>query len=405
MGFSQGLSGLNAAARQLDIIGNNIANAETAGFKKSRTEFGDMYASMNSASNMNEVGMGVSSSVRQMHLQGNIASSENPLDMAIDGNGFFRMDRGGVITYSRAGQFGLDKNGYIVTEDGRQLTGYGANVAGQIMPTTVGPIQITTQNLQPFATQNVNVSLNLDSRKAVNGNVFDPLNPSTYEHSTSQTYIDSLGNSHTGTWYFQKAAAGSWDTYLTVDGAQVNLGNANGSTTLTFNASGQVTSPLAPITLPAIPIPPASNLQIDADFTKMTQYASNFAMMSVKADGYASGYLTGIMVGNDGTLTGQYSNGQTLDVGQVVIANFANPEGLASIGDNQWIMSPSSGQPQLGTPQSGSMGTLNGSSYEESNVNLTEELVAMINAQRYYQANAQTIKTHDQILQTIVNLK
>ena len=407
MAFQQGLSGLNASSKALDVISNNVANATNVGFKLSGTQFTDVYAAaLNGASAGLQIGIGTQiGQVSQVFNQGNITPTNNPLDVAINGAGFFRMDNGGSVAYTRNGQFQVDKNGYIVNTQGYQLTGYPASATGTILPASPSAIYIDTADLMPAQTAAIKMGLNLDSRSAVPTNPWVAASttpdPSTYNSSTSATIYDSLGNSHIETLYFRTAGAGNWNMYSQLDG-----GATGAATPITFSTTGQLTTAM-PLTLAGLTVTTGAVSPFSAtlDLTSSTQYGSTFGVNKQSQDGFASGRLSGITIGNDGVIQGRYSNGQTRNLGQVVLANFANPQGLISMGNNLWGESPRSGQPLVGAPQTGSLGQLTAGSVEESNVDLTAELVNMITAQRNYQANAQSIKTQDQIMQTLVNLR
>jgi flagellar hook protein FlgE len=405
MGFQQGLSGLNAASKSLDVIGNNVANASTVGFKQSQAQFADVYASSMAGSSGGQAGIGTRvATVAQQFTQGNITTTNNSLDMAVSGSGFFRMDNNGSITFSRNGQFQLDKNGFIVNSQGYKLTGFLPNAAGAIVATTPADIQISTADLLPAATVNVTAGLNLDARSTVPAIApFDPNNPATFNNSTSSTIYDSLGGPHVASLYFVKTATNAWSSYLTVDGTQVGAGAL---TAMTFSSSGVLTAPAGAVTSAAFtPAGGGAAQTLSINFAGTSQFGSTFGVNSLSQDGYTSGHMTGFSTGSDGVVTGRYSNGQTKTLAQVVLANFSNAQGLQPLGNNQWVETSTSGTPLVGAPGSASLGVLQTSAVEDSNVDLTAELVNMITAQRVYQANAQTIKTQDQVLQTIVNLR
>jgi flagellar hook protein FlgE len=423
MGFQQGLSGLNAAAKNLDVIGNNVANSGTVGFKQSFAQFSDMYAASLSGSGALQIGIGTKvSNVVQQFTQGNVTNTTNPMDTAISGPGFFRLvDSGGAITYSRNGQFQLDKDGFLVNNQGNQVTGY-MPVGGVIVQAQVQPLQLSTADLTPVMSANVAVGLNLDSRTALPVNpVFNAADPSSYNNSTSLTVYDSLGGTHVATLYFQRqsdgavppAATNNWNAYLTIDGAAVAGAAAVPPGTelaqLQFDVLGQLVAPVGGITASAALFP--ASVTVDAtqalsfDFGQSTQYGGGFGVNSLNQDGYASGRLSGFTTSTDGVVLGRYTNGQSRPLGQIVLANFTSPQSLQPLGNNAWAETSASGQPLPGVPGSSSLGVLQSSAVEDSNVDLTAELVNMITAQRVYQANAQTIKAQDSVLQTIVNLR
>ena len=425
MSFQQGLSGLNAASKQLEVIGNNVANANTVGFKQSRAEFADVFANSLNGSGGTQIGIGTNlSTVAQQFTQGNITSTNNSLDIAINGGGFFRMTNNGAVTYSRNGQFKMDREGYIVDASSKRLTGYAADAAGALQRGAPVDLRISTADLEPQATTEIVGLVNLDSRKATPAATpFDPTDPTTYNDSTAVTVFDSLGNSHTLQTFFVKDAAqpNVWQVYTTADGISTTVLPAP-TATLTFPATGTGINPTSvpasptPVTFAPLnpPVPPAvtptvptgaAAVSLTIDYSASTQFGSNFSINSLAQDGYTSGRLAGFNTGADGIIMGRYSNGQSRALGQVVLTSFANPNGLQSLGGNAWSETSTSGAPLVGIPNTGSLGVLQSSAVEDSNTDLTAELVNMITAQRYYQANAQTIKTQDQVLQTLVNLR
>jgi flagellar hook protein FlgE len=429
MGFQQGLAGLNASSKALDTIGNNIANANTVGYKTGSTQFADVFAASLSGAGAAPVGLGSKiSAVVQQFTQGSIGVTSNPLDIAINGGGFFQIDDGnGATVYSRNGQFQLDQSGYIVNSNGLRLKGIMANLGVVSQGSPAVPLRLfdPSQSLAgpPQATgasatsTGVQVNVNLDARLGPPAAApFDYNNPSTYNQSTAITVYDSLGNPHTYSMYFVKqAAANTWDVYATLtnpSGAapqftDLSAGGAVG--TLTFDASGNLTSGAFAenITAAELGYPGAVNaLAFPVNFGGSTQFGSSFSVNAMVQDGYGSGTLAGFNVGQDGIILGRYTNGQSAVVGQIILASFRNSQGLQPLGDNVWAQTPGSGDPIAGEPgSSGQYGVLQSAAIEESNVDLTAELVNMITMQRSYQANAQTIKTQDSILQTLVNLR
>lgn len=639
MGFQQGLSGLNVSAKSLDAIGNNIANSSTVGFKSSQVQFADVYAAALGGGGAGQIGIGASApSIAQLFTQGNITTTNNPLDMAINGGGFYRLSDGGTPVYSRNGQFSLDKDGYMVNTGGLRVTGYGADDTGAIVPGDFVDLRLSTTNIEPSATTSSNVLVNLDSRatapaamtsgtltgnappvatliitaanntlnlsvdgiaatvdvpiatyasrgdlatalqSAINSNPtlvaadtlvdvtvntagalvissrssgtqgsqgtgssvtqaggdgltdllggvptavsgadnFSATNTLSYTGSTAQTVYDSLGNPHNLTMYFSKTSnQNTWQLYTALDGTftgvtatstptagiltgsayAANAADAGGTLNLTVDGTAQAvvlppgtyaTAGALATALNAVPIPGATasavggaivltsattggsssvtlgagafgalvmgtptsapgvaattsvvptatilsfdttgalttamplSLSFDPatgatnpmaftlDFTGTSQYGINFGVNQLLQDGYTSGRLTGLSVSPDGTVQGRYSNGKTRNQGQIVLVNFNNANGLTSLGNNVWGETAESGQPIPGTPGQGSLGLIQSAAIEESNTDLTAELVNMITQQRVYQANAQTIKTQDQVLQTLVNLR
>ncbi|MDR6499291.1 flagellar hook protein FlgE [Burkholderia ambifaria] len=413
MGYQQGLSGLAGASNALDVIGNNIANANTVGFKSSTAQFADMYANSVATSVNTQIGIGTSlASVQQQFGQGTINTTNSSLDVAINGNGFFQMSNNGVTTYSRDGTFQRDKNGFIVDSQGRNLMGYAAGSGGVINAAQTVPMQAPTSNIAPTATTKITGQFNLNSQDTVPAKTpFNATDTTTYNYSTSIQVYDSLGGSQAVNMYFVKSAAGTWEAYAGVQGgATTDLG------TVTFNSSGAIQS----TTTGTPPVPTASLGQfqftvpntdgsvtpqsLTLDLTGTTQYGGKDGVNNLAQDGYASGTLTTFSIGADGKLTGNYSNGQTAVLGLIALANFNNPNGLVNLGGNQYAESAASGVPQVSAPGSTNHGTLQGSALENSNVDLTSQLVNLITAQRNYQANAQTIKTQQTVDQTLINL-
>ncbi len=419
MSFQQGLSGLNAASKNLEVIGNNVANANTYGAKASRAEFGDMYASA-LASGGNAIGIGVNlQAVTQQFSQGNITTTANALDLAINGNGFFEVRVNGQTQYTRNGQFQVNKDGYIVNNQGGQLLGYPADGNGVIQPGVAAPLQLPTAGIEPAATTEIAMEMNLDSRAATTLPAGTPqvnfTDASTYNNATSLVVYDQRGQDVALTYYFQKAGTDTWNVYITANGTSVAVdggGDPAPVTTMTFPTSGGApTAPAGPITLD---IPATTNAAgaetlpisgIQLDLSAATQFGAGFGVTDLTQDGYAPGQLSGLSIESDGIVMATYSNGQSKPAGQIEISTFRNVQGLRPLGGNMWARTYESGDPIVGTPGQGNLGVLQAGALEDSNVDLTAELVNMITAQRVYQANAQSIKTTDQIMQTLVNLR
>ncbi|HAN55452.1 MAG TPA: flagellar hook protein FlgE [Betaproteobacteria bacterium] len=404
MGFEQGLSGLNAASKNLDVIGNNVANANTVGFKQSQAQFADVYANSLAGAGASQIGIGVKvAQVAQQFTQGNVTASNNPLDVAINGGGFFRMSNNGTVSYARNGQFQLDKAGYIINATGSHLTGYGVSAGGVLASGAPTDLNINTADITPKITTKMSALLNLDSGSAIPATTpFNMADPTTYNNSTAVSVYDSLGNAHTVQTFYVKTAANTWDVYAANDGVPTTPANIG---SLAFASDGSLIAG-APLTVPLVVSTGATTpFPVSIDYTGSSQYGSSFSVNALKQDGYTSGRLSGFSISADGTIVGRYTNGQSATLGQVVLANFTNPNGLQSLGNNLWTESAASGPALVGTPDSGSLGVLQSSAVEDSNVDLTAELVNMITAQRNYQANAQTIKTQDQVMQTLVNLR
>ncbi|MGH8670752.1 MAG: flagellar hook protein FlgE [Burkholderiales bacterium] len=403
MGFQQGLSGLSAASRALDTAGNNIANSNTVGFKQSQTHFADVFANSLAGGGALQVGIGANvSNIAQEFSQGNISVTNNPLDMVVNGDGFFRMSEGGAISFTRAGQFHFDKDGFIVNDSNQRLTGYAADAAGAIVTASAVELQLSTQDLAPQPSANLTLGFNLNAADSVIAAAFNPIDPTTFNSSTSLTVFDSLGASHVATFYFKKTAGGAWDTLLTVDGAAVTLTPSN----IQFNTSGQLTVPATGVVTSAAFTPTGAAAQtLTVNIGQATQFGAPFGVNALSQDGFASGTLSGFSVSGDGILIGRYSNGQARNLGQVVLASFANTQGLQPLGDTQWAETSTSGAALTGEPGTGGLGLIQSAAVEDSNVDLTKELVALIIAQQMFQANAQTIQTQDQADQSLINIR
>ena len=492
MSFGQGLSGLNAAAQNLDVIGNNIANSSTVGFKAATASFADVYAT-------SRVGLGVQvASVNQRFTVGNVKATGGQFDMAIDGpKGLFRLqDEDGSIVYSRNGEFIADKNNYIVNAQGQRLTGY----LGDAGSTTLGPLTVPTGNIAPMATNAATTKANLDANSAVISTVdipetigqvtltptasgvpnaaanfkisgtgvitwtdaagtptaapadgtytsgagvtvelsggqivsgsfditapntayvapqvgrpFSPADPKSYTHSLPIPMYDSLGNAHQMMQYFIKreGATGtesSWDVHFTFDGVPVDSPAGGGPLPMVFDSAGRMTSSAETVVMvntPGRAGAPADPMAINLDYSGSTQFGGDFTP-SFTQTGYPTGEYSGLSISSSGQIVASYTNGETQTVGSLALADFKNMQGLQPVGGNAWIETSESGSPLVGRPGANGLATLKGQALEESNVDMSQELVNMIIAQRTYQANAQTIKTQDQVMQTLISMR
>jgi flagellar hook protein FlgE len=403
MPFRTALSGLNAASSELRIIGNNVANAGTTGFKESRAEFSDIFATSNLGVASNAIGTGVRvSSVSQQFTQGNIGFTDNNLDLAISGQGFFIMNDNGINNYTRAGALGVDREGFVVNNQQQQLTIFQADSSGNITGAT-GPLQLDRSDIAPAPTTVIDVQANLDASATAPTAPFDPTDANSYNNSTSLTIFDSLGSPHLNTMYFRKTADNTWDAFQFVDGAQVNAGAPAGET-ITFDSTGAITGG-SPTTMTFTPSGGAAALTINVDYNNTSQFGSPFSVNALVQDGFATGRLSGIDISDTGIITSRFTNGQSRTLGQIAIATFNNPQGLRQLGDTSWAETFDSGAPLVGGPGAGAAGLIESGALEGSNVDLTEELVNMITAQRNFQANAQVITTADTITQTIINIR
>ena len=420
MSFQQGLSGLSAASKNLEVIGHNVANANTYGEKASRAEFADMYANALTGSTSGSVGIGVNvAAVTQQFTQGSITSTGGASDLAINGNGFFQVSDGSTTSFTRNGQFQVSKDGSIVTNTGLKLMGYPASAAGVIQPGAASPLSLPTAGINPSPTSEMTIEMNLNSAAKTTATGATPAinfdDAETYNNATSVTAYDAKGQPVAVTYYFQKSATDNWNIYATANGTSVNVdasGNPLPVTAVAFAADGS--APTSPTGAVNLDIPASTNsvgaatlpiTGIKIALGNSTQYGSPFAVTNLKQDGFAAGQLTGLSIEQTGVVMANYSNGQSKAAGQVELATFRNAQGLRPQGGNLWASSLDSGTPIVGTPGSGNLGVLQSGALEESNVDMTSELVNMMTAQRYYQANAQTIKTQDQVLQTLVNLR
>lgn len=511
MSFNIGLSGLRAAAKDLNVTGNNIANAGTVGFKQSRAEFADVYASTVLGTGKNQQGSGVVlGNVSQLFQQGNINYTMNPLDLAINGNGFFQVSNNGALSYTRAGFFGTDQDGFIVDNYGYNLQGYTVNASDQLEKGKVGNLQIRSASQDPKATGEMRQSFNLNAASNVPTNApFTTNDPTTYNDSTATNVYDSQGNAHTFSQYFVKTGPNNWAMHVLIDGAHPHAGVANlaadnevkqggatpnsilaaalgalepsdfrtkmdteltpmlgqtpaptneemlaaivrvgSSSPITMNLGFDSTGKLQPISgiydpsataapppgtddfwvlnqdgtvnlrqwtpsnmnegKPPIPIANGANMSptgMMLDLRTVSQYASNFAVTEVSQNGYTTGELADIEIDDTGLIFARYTNGQSKVQGQVILADFANPQGLKPIGKTQWAQTLSSGEPVPNPGGTGTLGLIEAGALEDSNVELSDQLVNLIVAQRNYQANAKTIETESAITQTIINLR
>ena len=448
MSFNNALSGINAAQKDLNVTANNIANVNTTGFKESRAEFADVYANSIFVNAKTQVGNGVATgAVAQQFHQGALQFTNNALDLAIQGNGFFvtsdgltNLDR----TYTRAGAFKLNESSYMVSNSGGYLQGYEINSDGTPKAVSINatkPIQIPDKAGEPVQTTTVEAGFNLPSSTKtlmdVNASKFDPTDSTTYSSSTSVVVYDSLGEPHTITQYFTKeadpadptqaAVPTAWRMYLyegdkpidIVGGAATTmatgLSQAPLSARVTFDASGKMVTPTTPAVIKTEPLGAtgAGIITNGADGTQeiefklgtVTQYASPFEVSKLTQDGSTVGRLTKVEIGADGIVSATYSNATTVKVAMVAMAKFANSQGLTQVGDTSWRQSLLSGDALPGTPNSGTFGSIKSSALEQSNVDLTTELVDLITAQRNFQANSRSLEVNSSLQQNILQIR
>ncbi|MFV8823520.1 flagellar hook protein FlgE [Thauera sp. WH-2] len=420
MAFQQGLSGLNSSSKALDVISNNVANASTVGFKNSGTVFADAYASsLTGAVSKVQIGIGSGvQAVRQTFNQGNITTTNNPLDMAANGNGFFEVElQNGGYALTRNGQFNIDKNGYIVTALGDRLMGYQLvdAVSGDVQaPATVTAdsfrtMMIPSTGVGATATTDVGLSLNLSADAATidaTTTPFDPDVPATYTYSTALKIFDSLGKEHSLSLYFARrtdVVNSTWDVYTVVDNT-VPPPPIAANATLSFDGLGKLVPP-SNFVLNSNLGPDADPSVIDVDMSLITQFGGKSTPRELTQNGSSPGEIAGLAISRNGVIQARYTNGITKDIAIVNLTTVRNNNGLSPIGNNYWVETPESGGFARGEPGNGLNGVISAGQVEESNVDLTQELVQMIIQQRNYQANAQSIRTQDQILQTLVNLR
>jgi flagellar hook protein FlgE len=429
MAFSTAISGINAANADLGVISNNIANASTTGFKASKAQFADVYATSLLGAGSNAIGQGVSlAGVRQEFGQGNVTFTNNSLDLAINGSGFFQLSQDGAVEYTRSGAFQVDREGFLVSNQGSRLQGFQVDNLGDVTG-ELGDIRIDTSLIDPNPTANVDLTSNLDSRDislgtgfAANG-PYDAFgvpatspNPANFNATTSTTIFDSLGNPHVLSLYYVKTTTpNTWEVYSLIDGvSQTPAGGALGDpVTLTFTSNGQ--------------FDPASATQVDVtgwtpvdstgiangaapqDFAvnlqATTQFGTDFAISSVIQDGFAAGQLRGLEIDESGVAFARYTNGESRALGQIALASFSNQNGLQPVGDTNWVETFGSGAPNVAGPGTSGLGAIQSAALEDSNVEITQELVNLIVAQRNFQANAQVIQAADAVTQTVINIR
>ncbi len=401
------LTGINAASTELEVISNNIANNATTGFKRSRAEFADVYAVSSTGASGTAAGSGVRvTKVNQEFTQGVMTYTDNNLDVAISGEGFFRMDDHGSVVYTRSGSLGLDNRGFLVNSTGLYMTGFQANSDG-LITSTLGNIQINAAGLPPKPTTEIELTLNLDPSSDAMTVPFDINDPTTYSFSTSTTMHDSLGQSHEATLFFQKIAPNEWASYTYVAGQEVNI---PGGDRLVFNTDGTLQSLNGGggsiITTTAFnPSPDASSQVLTIDIDAISQFVNPFGINKIVQNGHSAGLLKDLEIDSTGIIYGRYSNRESKPLGQIALTSFPNSQGLRPIGDTMFAETYGSGIGATNTPGSANLGLIQGGALEESNVDITEELVAMISAQRSFQANAQVISTADTLTQTVINIR
>ncbi|MCE7729551.1 flagellar hook protein FlgE [Vibrio campbellii] len=397
MSFNIALSGLDATNTELNTISHNIANASTYGFKGRRTEFAAVYNGMQPG------GVEVASISQNFDKNGSVTGTGRAMDLAINGSGFFvTKDHMGQMLYTRAGVFGTDKNNFVTANNGAKLQGYSVDNNANLQTGSVGDIKVSTSSLNAKATDNLDFVANFDaSATAVDQAIypFDSSDPNSFNSSYTTKVYDSLGNSHTVTQYFTKTSDNEWQVNVEVDGAPTTPATAQ---TVQFNTDGTLASPTGSFNV-AFPAAGANAMSIDISLNGSTQFGAAFGVSTNNPNGYTSGELAGVRVEDNGMVYATYTNGQSQLQGQVVLADFANTQGLSKVSGTAWTQSFSSGAPIMGVPGTGTLGDLTPGALEGSNVDLTSELVALMTAQRNYQANAKTISTNDKLTQALFN--
>ena len=404
MSFNVALTGLNAATQDLAVVSNNLANSATVGFKSSRAEFGDIYASTQTGVSSTAIGNGGRvQEVAQQFSQGNVETTGNSLDLAINGNGFFTLSNGGALSYTRDGQFQLNNAGQVVTSSGAALQVYAPLPTGGFNTGGLSNLTLTTNESAPQATANASITATLPANATVpTTTTFSPSDPTSYTDTTSLTVYDSLGAAHTASLYFVKgAAANDWSVQTYVDGNAVGTPQD-----LQYSTSGVLTNPAnGQVTLPAYtPATGAADMNMTFNFNQTQQTGDTFAVTAVQQDGFTTGTLTGINIDSSGVVQASFTNGRSVDLGQVAMANFANNQGLQQNGNATWTATTASGSVVQGVAGGSGFGSIQSGALEQSNVDTTSALVDMITAQRDFQANAQMIQTQDQITQTVITV-
>lgn len=408
MPFNIALSGLNAATTDLDVTANNIANTATVGFKGSRAEFSELFSAIGQDLDKTQVGSGVTvSNIAQQFNSGDYENTGNGLDFAIHGDGFFVMHDDKGFTYTRAGALEQDDQGFVTNAAGQNLQVFPPSNDGGFDTSTLTDLKVDTATLPAQATTNATFSLNLPSNASAPATApFDPTDSDTFNESVPFTVHDSLGGTHEAKIFFVKddaAGANTWTAHLTLDG---NPAGAAAGQQVTFNNDGSIDQANSQLDFAGLDAGAGANpLDLTLDLSSVTQTGDSFTPGSVQPNGSAAGDYTGLNIGSDGIISAQYSNGETRDLGQIAVATFANPQGLAQADNTSWTPTLSSGDASLGGAASGQRGSISSGQLESSNTSdLTDQLVNMIRAQRNYQANAKVISTDDQLTKTIINL-
>jgi flagellar hook protein FlgE len=422
MSFGIALSGLDAAQNDLNVTANNIANSQTTGFKSSRSDFAELYANSTTAAKT-QIGNGVQlQQIEQSFGQGDVETTGNSLDLALSGSGFFVVSQGGAQQFTRAGNFQTDNKGNVVNGNGQNLQVYAPNANGTFNTTSLTNLQLPTGNSPPLATTTGALDFNLPANATPPTTTpFDPTDPNTYTQSTSMTVYDSLGAAHTASFYFANSGANTWNAYEYIDNVAVNptapAATAPTPVQMTFTNTGTLSAvtdnsgaaagaanPDAIVFGPYTPTTGAAPMNITYNLADATQFGQTFGVTSVTQDGYTTGQISGVSVSDTGVVQANYTNGQSKNLGQVAVATFANQQGLQQVQDTNWVQTFASGQPVFSQAGSAGVGNIQAGALEQSNVDITAQLVNMITAQRAFQANSEMISTDNSITQTIINI-
>jgi len=407
MSFGIALSGLNAAQTDLNVTANNIANSSTTGFKQSRSEFAELFAVSPVGVSRTQFGNGAKvAAVAQQFTQGNINTTNNSMDLAISGQGFFVLSDGGSTVYSRAGAFQVNNAGYVVNSQQHRLQVYPPSASGAFNTSSLSDLRLVTNESPPSATTEVETVFNLPSAASVPVTTpFNAADETSFNTARSLPIYDSLGSAHTATMHFVKTGTNAWDVHVSIDG------NALGTQQLTYSSTGRLLTPANGLAvMPAYDAAAglatgAAPINLTFELGQTSQFGDAFSMTSIRQDGFTTGRLIGIDVDATGTVQARFTNGRSTALGQVAVANFSNPQGMQQLGNTNWAETAASGQPLNGQAGNSGFGLIQSGALEASNVDITAQLVNMITAQRNFQANAQMIQTADQVTQTIINIR
>jgi flagellar hook protein FlgE len=413
MSFGIALSGLDAAQSDLNVTANNIANSATTGFKSSNSNFAELFAVSPQGVSNTQIGNGVQlQQVEQQFKQGDIQTTGNSLDLALSGNGFFTVSSNGADQYTRAGSFNTNSAGEVVNSAGQNLQVYAPTASGGFNTTSLTNLVIPTGDSAPAATTTAAMSFNLPAAATVPvGTPFNPANANSYNQSTSLTVYDSLGAAHTASMYFVNTGGSAWNAFEYIDGTAVNA--VAKPVQLTYSNSGALTGvvdaaggvdPAAVSFGPYTPTTGAAALNVTFNLSSTTQYGNTFGVTSVTQNGFTTGQLSGVSVSSTGVVQANYTNGQSSALGQVAVANFADQQGLQQVANTNWVQTFASGQPVNGQAGGAGVGLIESGSLEQSNVDITQQLVNMITSQRAFQANAEMVSTENAITQTVINI-